>query len=71
MNGDNLPPGPMDMGMDVEAAMNARGWLEAAILKAGAEVTDKGLGLGQADLGILLDGMPFDLSIKPREVPAA
>lgn len=52
--------------MDLEAFMNTRSWLEKALTDAGAEVTDAGIGMGQADVGINLQGAPFSVSIKPR-----
>jgi len=52
--------------MDVEAFMNMRDWLDAALTAAGAEITDGGIGAGRADTGFILEGMPFSVSLKPR-----
>jgi len=52
--------------MDVEAFLNMREWLEKAVEAAGAEVTDAGVGAGKADLGILLEGHGYSISIRPR-----
>ncbi len=54
--------------MDGEAFMNARDWLEKALVAAGATVTDGGMGAGRADVGISLEGMPYGVSIQPRPV---
>ena len=52
--------------MDVEAFLNAREWLEKALISAGAIVTDAGVGGGHADVGITLNGAPFSIKITPR-----
>lgn len=52
--------------MDVEAFLNAREWLEKALVSAGAIVTDAGVGGGRADVGIMLNGAPFSVQLKPR-----
>lgn len=54
--------------MDVEAFMNMRDWLEKAITKAGGRVTDAGVGMGKADIGFTLLGMPYSVEIRPRLV---
>jgi hypothetical protein len=54
--------------MDVEAFLNIRDWLEQAVKDAGAEVTDGGIGMGQADIGVSVEGMPYGISIKPRPI---
>lgn len=50
---------------DVEAHFNARAWLEKALTDKGAKVTGKGVGCGQADVDIVLDGCKFNVSIRP------
>lgn len=52
--------------MDVEGFFNMREWLERALTDAGATVTDAGIGAGKADLGIIFNGAPFNVSIRPR-----
>jgi hypothetical protein len=52
--------------MDVTAFMNVRDWVEDALKAKGGEITDAGIGMGQADLGVRIDGMPFGISIRPR-----
>jgi hypothetical protein len=54
--------------MDVGAFMSIRTWVEEALEAKGAKVTDAGIGAGRADLGVLIDGMPFGISIRPRPV---
>lgn len=54
--------------MDVTAFMNVRTWVEEALEAKGAKITDAGIGMGQADLGVVIDGMPFGISIRPRPV---
>ncbi len=51
--------------MDTEAFFNLRGWLRKAIEAHGAEVTDSGIGAGQADLAFNMDGGRFEVSIRP------
>lgn len=52
--------------MDIEAFTNARTWLVEALRDGGAEITDGGVGVGRADTGFILDGMPFQVSLRPR-----
>ena len=54
--------------MDLEAFLNIRDWLEKALVDNGAIITDGGMGMGKADVGILLEEMPFSISIKPRPI---
>lgn len=56
--------------MDIEGFFNTREWLERVITDAGATVTDAGIGAGKADLGIILNGAPFAISIYPRPMSA-
>lgn len=51
--------------MDVEAFWNMRKWLEAAVTAAGAKITGAGLGCGQADVDIEMDGCRYNISMKP------
>lgn len=51
--------------MDVEAFFNARAWLESALAAKGAEITGAGIGMGQADLDVILEGHPYNVAIKP------
>lgn len=53
--------------MDIGAFMNMRDWLQSALETKGAKITGGGIGCGQADLQITLDGMPYWVSIKPLE----
>ena len=53
-------------GCDADEALNMRAWLEKALEAAGAKVTDAGMGMGGADVGINLDGAAFSVRIKPR-----
>lgn len=54
--------------MDVKAFMNIRTWVEEALEAKGAKVTDAGIGMGRADLGVVIDGAPFSISIRPRPI---
>jgi len=51
--------------MDIEAFFNMREWLEKAIEAKGANVTGKGVGCGQADIDFILEGMKYNVSIRP------
>jgi len=51
--------------MDVEAFFNMRDWLSNALLKAGGKQVGAGIGMGQADVDIVLDGMEYCVSIRP------
>ena len=50
---------------DVEAFFNMRTWLERACEAAGAVVTGGGIGMGQADIDIVLEGHHYNISIRP------
>ncbi|KKM69760.1 hypothetical protein LCGC14_1447560 [marine sediment metagenome] len=52
--------------MDVEAFFNMRGWLKKAVETAGATVEGAGVGMGQADIDITLEGHRYNISIRPR-----
>jgi len=51
--------------MDVEAFFNMRGWLQKAVEAEGAKMVGGGIGLGQADIDIELDGCRYNISIRP------
>jgi hypothetical protein len=51
--------------MDVEAFLNIRDWLQAAIEAKGAVVDGTGIGCGQADISFELDGYRFWVSVMP------
>ena len=67
-NENDYPFGYSLEDMDVEAFFNVRSWLESAVTQAGAEVTDAGIGMGRADIGIVLQGAPYSISILPRPI---
>lgn len=50
---------------DLEAAVNMRDWLERACEAAGAKRVGGGIGFGQADIDIELEGCRFNISIRP------
>lgn len=54
--------------MDVEAFYNMRGWLQKAVEAQGAKMVGGGVGMGQADIDIELDGARYNISIKPLPV---
>lgn len=45
--------------------LNSREWLQKALEAKGAKVTGAGVGCGQADLDIMLEGCKFNVSIRP------
>jgi hypothetical protein len=51
--------------MDVEAFFNMRDWLQKACEAQGAKMVGGGVGMGQADIDIELDGCRYNISIKP------
>ena len=61
-----LPPLALaeDFG-DPETLLNSRDWLQSALEAKGAKITGAGIGCGQADLSIGLDGCKFNVSIRP------
>lgn len=50
---------------DVEAFLNMRDWLQKACEAKGARKTGGGIGLGQADIDIELEGHHYNISIRP------
>jgi hypothetical protein len=78
-NNDNLPSKELSEGQahpanltlhpdfgDVESMLNMREWLESCVKAKGATVDGGGMGMGQADIDITLEGHQFNISIKPR-----
>lgn len=63
---DKHPFGQTLSEMDLTAFLNMRDWLEQTVVDAGAKTTDAGIGAGQADIGIVLDGHAYGISIRPR-----
>lgn len=57
--------GPLGF-QDIEAAVNMRDWLQRACERHGAKVVGGGLGCGQADIEVMIDGCRFDVSIRPQ-----
>lgn len=55
--------------MDLEAFLNLRTWLQDLLIKAGAEITDGGMGFGWADIGFMFEGHIYDVKIRPRPTP--
>ena len=50
---------------DMEAAINMRDWLDRACEAQGAKRLGSGIGFGQADIDIELEGCRFSVSIRP------
>ena len=50
---------------DLHAAYNMREWFQGALKAAGAEVSGAGMGMGEADVSIRLDGYEYWCTIKP------
>jgi len=60
--------GNLDAGleaMDVEAFFNIRGWLQRACEAQGAKMVGAGIGFGQTDLEVEIEGHLYNISIKP------
>ncbi len=51
--------------MDVGAFVNMRDWLQAACEAKGARFTGGGIGCGEADIDIELEGQHYNISIRP------
>jgi hypothetical protein len=51
--------------MDTEAFFNMRDWLRKACEAAGGRFTGGGIGMGQADIDIELEGCHYNISIRP------
>jgi hypothetical protein len=51
--------------MDVEAFFNMRDWLTTAVEAKGAKRVGGGIGMGQADIDVDLDGCRYNISIQP------
>lgn len=50
---------------DVETLLNSREWLEQAVSEKGAKRVGGGVGCGQADIDVELEGHRFNISIRP------
>ena len=50
---------------DPETLLNSRDWLRRALESRGAKIVGGGVGCGQADLDIELEGCAFNVSIRP------
>jgi hypothetical protein len=51
--------------MDVQAFFNMRTWLEEAVEAKGAKKVGGGIGMGQADIDIEIEGCRYNISIRP------
>ncbi len=51
--------------MDVQAFINMRDWLTKAVEAQGALSVGGGIGMGQADIDVMLEGCKYNISIKP------
>lgn len=59
-------PGAGIVGIDdAEAFFNMRDWLQKACEAKGARKTGGGIGFGQADIDIELEGHHYNISIRP------
>lgn len=54
--------------MDVPAFSNMREWLTKACEAAGAQWCGGGIGFGAADIQVLIDGAPFEITIRPLPI---
>jgi hypothetical protein len=55
--------------MDVETFLNIRDWVQRACEAQGAKMVGAGIGFGQADLDIEIEGHLYNISIKPVPRP--
>ena len=51
--------------MDVPAFQNMRDWLIKAVEAAGAQTYARGIGFGAADIAVIIEGAPFEITIRP------
>lgn len=51
--------------MDVEAFFNMRDWLQKACEAQGGKMVGGGVGMGQTDIDIELEGCRYNISIRP------
>lgn len=66
----NLPEGVDEVGLDEFRRENSgifeiRKWLQEAVEAHGARFTGGGCGGGEADIDIVLDGVSYNINIKP------
>jgi hypothetical protein len=76
MPNDNTPPTPQaemldsenplgfDSAAEIEPAFNMRQWVEQALVAKGAKQTGAGIGFGEADIDIELEGCRYNIRIK-------
>jgi hypothetical protein len=76
MPNDNMPPPPQaemidsekplgfDSADEIGPAINMRDWVRDACEAKGAKMVGGGIGFGQCDIDIDLDGYRYNLSIK-------
>lgn len=68
--GVNLPEGLENMQLaedfgDPTSLWNIRKWLQEAMEAKGAKQTGAGMGMGAADIDIILDGCEFNVQVRP------
>lgn len=51
--------------MDTDAFFNMREWLTKAVEAAGAKRYAGGIGMGQADIAVEMDGANYEITIRP------
>lgn len=61
--GGDRPLG-FDSADEIKPAMNMRDWVEHAVEAQGAKMVGGGIGLGQADIDIELEGHRYNISIR-------
>jgi hypothetical protein len=54
--------------MDIPAFQNMRDWLTKAVEAAGAQTYAGGIGFGAADIAVIIEGAPFEITIRPLPV---
>jgi hypothetical protein len=66
MFGGEKPLG-FDSGDEIEPAFNMRDWIRDAVQAKGAKMIGGGIGFGQADIDIELEGHVYNISIRARK----
>jgi hypothetical protein len=56
-----------DSADEIEPAFNMRDWVRDAVQAKGAKMIGGGIGFGQADLDIELEGHVYNISIRARK----
>ncbi len=61
---DDGKPLGFDSAAEIELAFNMRQWVAQALIAKGAKQTGAGIGFGEADIDIELEGCHYNIRIK-------